>query len=350
MQTLLSMLNFNASLFYLLFGATLLSIVLMIIINFLLKKLKDKAIKSVNTWDDLLIKSISLPIKVGVLYVWLYAMIIIITKHFILNNQLKIILNLIPLLLIIWLIFRFIDNVSRYVKQRQAILNTDSINLTVRLIKIFFMIIIAIMIAQYLGFSIASVLTFGGMGGLIIGFAAKDMLANIFGGLMLYIDKPFSTGDWIRSNEKNFEGVVEKIGWRMTKIRTFSKNPVYIPNAIFSNIHIETPSRMSNRRIKETIGVRYSDINQIPMIVTQIKNYLTQHHSIDANRTLMVNLNAFNAYSVDFFIYVFTKSTNWQEFHQTKEEVLLKVNEIIAENKAEIAYPTQVFLNQKLDE
>jgi MscS family membrane protein len=96
-----------------------------------------------------------------------------------------------------------------------------------------------------------------------MGFAAKDMLSNIFGGLMLQMDRPFSTGDWIRSSQ--FEGTVEKIGWRMTRIRTFSKNPIYIPNSIFASIPIETPSRMTNRRINEVIGIRYDDIAKIPL-------------------------------------------------------------------------------------
>jgi len=94
---------------------------------------------------------------------------------------------------------------------------------------------------------------------ILVGSVAKDMLANIFGGLMIQMDKPFSTGDWIRTTDKSIEGVVEKIGWRMTRIRTFNKNPLYVPNGIFSTIPIETPSRMTNREIYVVIGIRYDD-------------------------------------------------------------------------------------------
>ena len=82
---------------------------------------------------------------------------------------------------------------------------------------------------QTLGLSISGLMAFGGMGGIAVGFAAKDILANFFGGLFIYTDRPFSVGDWIRSPDRDIEGTVEKIGWRVTRIRTFDKRPLYIP-------------------------------------------------------------------------------------------------------------------------
>jgi MscS family membrane protein len=161
--------------------------------------------------------------------------------------------------------------------------------LIIRLIKILIIASIVLGIAQYFGFSISSLLTFGGVGGIVMGFAAKDMLSNIFGGLMLQMDRPFSTGDWIRSSQ--FEGTVEKIGWRMTRIRTFSKNPIYIPNSIFASIPIETPSRMTNRRINETIGIRYNDIAQMSDIVTEVEAMLKTNKDIEQSQALRVFFN-----------------------------------------------------------
>jgi MscS family membrane protein len=183
------------------------------------------------------------------------------------------------------------------------------------------------------------------VGGIVIGFAAKDMLSNIFGGLMIQLDKPFSTGDWIRSSE--FEGTVEKIGWRMTRIRTFSKNPVYIPNSLFSSIPIETPSRMTNRRVNEVIGLRYDDIDKIPSVVTDIDNYLKANDAIDQSQAVRVFFNYFNASSVDINVYCFTKSIDKDSYHKVKQEILLKISEIIASHGAEIAFPTQTLHIQK---
>ena len=99
-------------------------------------------------------------------------------------------------------------------------------------------IITAILIAmQVFGYSISGLLAFGGIGGLAVGFAAKDLLANFFGGLMLYLDQPFKVGDWVRSPDQEIEGTVEDVGWRLTRIRTFDKRPLYIPNAIFNSIY-----------------------------------------------------------------------------------------------------------------
>ena len=87
---------------------------------------------------------------------------------------------------------------------------------------------------------------------------------------MIYLDRPFSVGDWIRSPDKEIEGTVEDIGWRLTRIRTFDKRPLYIPNSIFASISVENPSRMSNRRIYEKIGIRYDDVSKMNTIVTEV--------------------------------------------------------------------------------
>ena len=133
---------------------------------------------------------------------------------------------------------------------------------------------------------------------------------------------------------------VEDIGWRLTKIRTFDKRPLYIPNAIFANIAVENPSRMTNRRIKQTIGVRYEDANKMDVIISDIKTMLQEHEDIDTRQTLIVNLNTFAPSSLDFFIYTFTKTTNWIRYHEIKQDVLLKVLAIIDKHGAECAFPT----------
>lgn len=150
------------------------------------------------------------------------------------------------------------------------------------------------MILDQFGVSLSGVIAFGGIGGIAIGFAAKDLLANFFGAIMLYLDRPFSVGDWIKSPDREIEGTVTHIGWRLTKIRTFESRMLYVPNSIFSNIAIENPSRMSNRRIFETIGLRYNDIQKAGVIIEKINKMLETHQDIDNKKTLMVNLNKFN--------------------------------------------------------
>lgn len=167
---------------------------------------------------------------------------------------------------------------------------------------------------------------------------------------MIYLDRPFKVGDWVRSNDKDIEGTVENIGWRLTCIRTFDKRPLYVPNSVFTTIGIENPSRMTNRRIYETMGIRYDDIGKMAVIVEQVKTMLLNHPEIDTEKTLIVNFNSFASSSVDFFVYTFTKTTEWVRFHEIKQDVLLKIVDIVLSNGAEFAFPTSTLHLQTVPE
>ncbi|MDC0662110.1 mechanosensitive ion channel family protein [Marinobacter sp. SS21] len=210
-----------------------------------------------------------------------------------------------------------------------------------KLLRAVVIITAALIVMQSLGYSISGVLAFGGVGGIAIGFAAKDLLANFFGGFIIQLDRPFKVGDWIRSPDRNIEGTVEQIGWRLTTIRTFDKRPLYVPNAAFTTIAVENPSRMNNRRISETVGIRYADVSQMAPIVSEIRSMLESHDEIDTSQTLIVNFLAFNASSLDIMIYTFTKTTEWVKFHAIKQDVLLKISQIIESHGAEVAFPTR---------
>jgi len=157
----------------------------------------------------------------------------------------------------------------------------------------------------------------------------------------VYLDRPFAIGDWIRSPDRNIEGTVEDIGWRVTRIRTFDKRPLYVPNSVFAQIALENPSRMSNRRIFETIGVRYDDFAHVADIVADIKSMLRAHPDIAQEQTMIVNFNAYNSSSLDIMVYTFTRTTQWVAFHEIKQNVLLKIGGIIEAHGAQIAFPTR---------
>ncbi len=194
---------------------------------------------------------------------------------------------------------------------------------------------------QTLGYDLSGVLAVGGIAGIAIGLAARDMLANFFGGFLLYLDKPFAVGDWVRSPDKQIEGTVEHIGIRQTKVRTFDKRPLYVPNALFTNIVLENPSRMSNRRIYEKFGLRYDDAAILENILHDIEQWLRAQDFIDQNETLMVNFDCFSESALECFIYTFTITTDWVEFHQIKQKVLLEMLNIISKYGAQCAFPTQ---------
>ena len=247
--------------------------------------------------------------------------------------------------LLVWFAIRFIRFVEThlgdlaYRKDRK--LDRTTAAAISKLLRASVLITGVLLVMQALGFSIAGVLAFGGIGGIAVGFAARDLLANFFGALMIFLDRPFSVGDWIRSPDKEIEGTVEEVGWRLTRIRTFDQRPLYVPNSLFASLTVENPSRMSNRRIYETIGIRYDDIGTLPAIVSDVEEMLRGHEAIDSERTLMVNFVTFGPSSLDFFVYTFTKTVVWEEFHAIKQEILFRIADIIAGHGAEIAFPTQ---------
>lgn len=252
------------------------------------------------------------------------------------------------IVLLVWALTRIISGVeSVYVEQsrnqgsaEESRIDEATAQAIAKLLRLAVMVTGGLIIMQALGYSISGVLAFGGVGGIAVGFAAQDLLSNFFGALTIHLDRPFKVGDWIRSPDKDIEGTVEHIGWRVTRIRTFQMRPLYVPNSTFTKIAVENPSRMLNRRIYETVGVRYDDSSVLEKIIQDVEAMLKQHPAIDQGRTLMVNFNAFGASSLDFFVYCFTHTTVWTEFHQIKQDVLFQIHQIVEKHGADIAYPT----------
>jgi MscS family membrane protein len=246
--------------------------------------------------------------------------------------------------LLVWFAVRFIRFLELHLSDpsyRDVPVDQTTATAVGKLLRASVMITGVLMVLQGLGFSVSGVLAFGGIGGIAIGFAARDLLANFFGALMIFLDRPFSVGDWIRSPDREIEGTVEEIGWRLTRIRTFDQRPLYIPNAVFTSLAVENPSRMHNRRIYETIGVRYADVVSLKAIVADVEAMLRAHSDIDQERTLMVNFVEFGPSSLDFFVYTFTKTIVWADFHAIKQDVLFQIADIIDGHGAEVAFPTQ---------
>ncbi len=335
---------------------TLITLFLFFIKNKLINVIFALSQKTNTVYDELILFSIKTPST----YLIIFGYIFVITDYFNKNEVLNLSFSLssaifsLIVLVISWSLLRglnyylqlkpFTKNLS---SEDDITLITETYEIVVRILKILVVVITALIIMQEIGLSISGLLAFGGVGGLIVGLAAKDLLSNFFGGMMIFFDRPFRVGEFIKSPDRNIEGIVEKIGWRLTVVRTFSKNVLYIPNTAFSSIIVENATRMSNRRINETIGIRYDDLNKITDIIQDVNNILESNPDIDQTQKAKVYFKSFSASSCDFFIYAFTKTKDWEEFLRIKQDVLLKVAEIIEQHNAEIAYPTTtVFINK----
>lgn len=315
-----------------------------------LRRATSLAARSATPWDDVGVRAIA---PVLVLASWLavaYLGLTLLDHEGPVRSILRHLVDASAILSIGWGCHRMVQGVEQEMlgPHRGAKDSGDraTIGAVGRLARFTVWMLTAIALLQAFGMSISGLLAFGGIGGIAVGFAAKDILANLIGGISILLDRPFAAGDWIRSPDRELEGTVEHIGWRITRIRTFDQRPLYVPNALFSTVAIENPSRMLNRRIHETIGIRYDDAMKVDRIVADIEAMLRQHEAIDQNRTLIVNLLAFGPSSIDLMVYTFTRTTDWVTYHAIKQDVLLRILAIITSHEAQIAFPTQTLHHQ----
>ncbi|PCJ19393.1 MAG: mechanosensitive ion channel protein MscS [SAR86 cluster bacterium] len=341
-------LNWGAKLFVGVTITLLVRFVAMRILNTLAKHLT----KTKNAWDDALFEAAKSPLSWFILIIGLLLSIEAsggsVEGGIFSPTNLALVRQLTLIVLIVMFLVRFVnlaevrllENLKAGDNSTQTKLDPTTLQALAKLIRLSVFISAVLITLPTIGIEITALLAFGGVGGIAVGFAAQDLLSNFFGGLMIYLDRPFDIGDWIRSPDREIEGTVESIGWRLTVVRTFDKRPLYVPNSVFNTLALENPSRMTNRRIKETIGIRYQDSAKMGAIVNDVKSMLKNHEEIDSTQTLIVNFNSYAASSLDFFIYTFTKTTNWIRFHEIKQDVMLKIIEIVHSHDADFAFPT----------
>ncbi len=300
-------------------------------------------------WDDALLDAARRPVSliIWLLGITLAAQIIPVKDagHLFESELIVTVRQVAILSALAWFLVTFVKNVENAIienaRRKDRKIDQTTVIALGRIIRITIIVTVTLIALNTMGVNVSGLMAAGGIGGLAVGLASKDMLANFFGGFTVYMDRPFSVGDWIVLKNQGIEGVVEDIGWRQTTIRKFDKRPVYVPNAIFTTATVENPSRMSHRRLYETIGLRYDDLSRMEQITAEVREMLSTHPEIDGQQTLMVNFDAFNTSSVDFFIYCMTHTVNWQRYHEVKQDVLLKINKIVIDNNAQIAYPTR---------
>jgi MscS family membrane protein len=319
----------------------------------LLQHAKVVAARTENVWDDSLVAAARRPLPV---LIWLAG--ITFALHLIHRQTGEQLLEYIPpardigvVICSAWFLFKLIrelaNNVIAAGTQTGEEIDRSTVDALSKISRIVVVVVTVLAVMQTLGFSISGLLAFGGMGGIAVGFASKDLLANFFGGLMIHLDRPFNVGETVRSPDKQIEGTVEHIGWRQTRIRSINMTLIYVPNALFTANVVENPSRMSHRRIRETIGLRYDDLGKMSAIVEDVKTMLKNHPDIDDSKETVVAFDQFADSSLNLVLQAFSKTTKLAPFHAVKQEILLKVSDIVARHGAEMAFPTRtLYLNQ----
>ena len=258
-------------------------------------------------------------------------------------------IDFLTVLVIALIILRQVSRLITLFEKHQMSKGSDptSTRVVARMLKITVFVVLLLMFGEHFGLSLSGLMAFGGIGGIAIGMAGKDLLSNFFSGVMLYYDRQFNIGDWISSPDRNIEGTVVEIGWRITKIRTFDNRPLYVPNSLFSTISVQNPGRMTNRRINTQIGLRYEDSAKIRVIVDDINAYLKANQDIDQTQTILVYFDAFADSSLNIMVYCFTKTVKWAEWLDIQEDVYLKIVDIVHGHGCDFAFPSRTIYIKK---
>lgn len=250
---------------------------------------------------------------------------------------------------IFWGFFSIIEPLSRIVNdlsnKSENLLTQTAARLFSKILKFMIAAIAIVMILQEWGYNVTGFVASLGLVGMAFALAAKDTAANLFGSIVVFSDKPFVIGDWVKINDN--EGNVEDITIRSTMIRRFDQALITMPNSNLTSSSITNFSRMQKRQIKMTVGLTYSTTaQQMQKITEDIRNYLASNDKID-QEIIHIYFHDLEASSLGIFCYFFTKATNWGEYMQAREEVNFEIMKIVEQNGTHFAYPTQTIFLEK---
>jgi len=206
--------------------------------------------------------------------------------------------------------------------------------------KIFIVIVGILMVIDNLGYNVGGILATLGLGGAAIAFASQDTIKNLFGTFMIMLDRPFKVGDWIMVGDK-VDGDVESIGLRSTKVRTWPKTVISIPNGVLANEYVNNWTRMPKRRVKQVIGITYeATADDMEVLVEDIREILRADEGVN-QEFILVNFTDFGSSSLDILVYYFSLSTKWLEYMDVRQRVNCKIMRAIRKRGLSVAFPTR---------
>ncbi len=313
-----------------------------------LKSLHKMASLTATTLDDKLLTLLEGPLKFAFVIIGLYLAFDIAEVE---GEVFDKIIKSLMIFDIFWLFYNSVvildETIYRFARRIGKELYREIGAFFIKTLKIFIFAIGLVSILQEWDINVSAFLASLGLGGLAFALAAKDTAANLFGGLSILADRALKIDDWIKVGE--VEGIVEDIGLRTTKVRTFQKSLVTVPNQMIANNPIENFSRRNIRRIKTRIGLVYSTTNeQIEAIVQDIRNMLQSHPGIAKKATLLVNFDEFEDSSLSIFIYCFTNTADWAKYLAIKEDINLKIIEIVHKHGSDFAFPSESIYIEKI--
>jgi len=323
--------------FFVLFFFLMLRKVFTSIVMRLLRKLTAK---TSTTVDDLIVEELQGPIRFFFVVVGLR---IFFQLTFHQTQFIKLLLDAAMIYIVFWALYAITPAAREllyHVSNKNDHLSYELSRFIVRMIRILIVLLGIMALLYNFGINVTAFFASLGIGGLALALAAKDTAANLFGSIALLVDRSVKIGEWIKVND--VEGVIEDIGMRTTKIRTFEKSLIAIPNSIVALSPIENYSRRGIRRIKTTIGLTYDTPRDvIEAIITDLRTLLDHHPNIAQNETKLVSFRDFNASDLGIMIYAFATRSEWKTYLQIREDINLKIMQIVERHGASFAFPSQ---------
>lgn len=309
----------------------------------------------VEKFDGLMIKPIATFIMLGVLYLsslhlqiptsWNWSP----TSEFGILMVVSRIFSVLWIFSIFWIVLRFIDYVGLILKDKA--LATDNkmddqlIPFAIDLLKVVIIILVVItVLSSVFEINVTAMAAGLGIGGIAIAMASKESLENLLGSFTIFFDRPFTVGDAITVG--GVTGVVEKVGFRSTRVRTFDKSVVTVPNKNMVNAELDNLGARPVRRVRFFIGLTYdTSIDQIKNIVSDIQKMIDDHPT--TNQDGRVRFQEFASSSLDILIMYFVDSPSWDDLIDVRQDINFKIIEIVNKHKATFAFPsTSVYIEQ----
>ena len=243
----------------------------------------------------------------------------------------------------IWLIYNLVNVLSGYLSEltakTESQLDDQLVPLIRKTLKVFVVILGVIFVLHNNGINVTSLLAGLGLGGLAFALAARDTLANFFGSITIFMDKPFQVGDLIKTS--NAEGVVEEIGFRSTRLRTLYNSVISVPNSNLAVTEIDNLGLREYRRLKMVLNLTYNTTpQQMEAFVEGIKAIIRANEHIKQDN-YEVHFNEYGAHSLDVLVYLFFDVPGWSEELQQRHNFLLEIYRLADEVGVEFAFPTQ---------
>lgn len=332
------------------FFEMIIGLVILIVVNilfrYLLKQFRQRSISLSRDWKEKIDEIFSFPFHVLIWILGVTFVAEVLGKRFnfyLFEAYLNQFRSTGVVVCLSWMFLRWKKEAFRYWlgkdqpirKVDGGFIQTGNHVLSLALIVVAFMIIL-----QIWGLNIAPLITFGGIGAAAIGFAAKDVIGNFFGGMMLHFNRPFMIGDMIVIPEKHLEGSVEEIGLYLTTIRDKDKRPVYLPNSLFATALVVNSSRMTHRRIEEKVGIRYDDFSRLDPLTENIRKKISSHPDIDSHLPVVATFHSFGPCTLNLYIDVYTLQTRYDHSLKVRHQVLMMIYEEVTKLGAEMPIPS----------